>query len=147
MKYNTISEEEMQRQIKEYQRRLREGENATPPVSVPEKGSRVFRDSPFAWFEKSASRKLRRKYKDDKHLLSKLKVVYISLCEIDSDFAGRPILGFMKTVGTYSGISRERVSKYVRLLEEERLIKIHRQSRGEDGKFQSGQVLEILPVR
>jgi hypothetical protein len=84
---------------------------------------RIFRDKPFGWFDKPVMRYLRDKYGKDKKAFLALRSVYLAICEMESDFEGQPINAFNKTVGTYAGLSRQVAGKYVRVLEQEGLIK------------------------
>ena len=91
-------------------------------------------------------RHLREKYSHDKKMFCALRSVYLALCEIDSDFAGKAINSFTKTVGTYAGTSRQVAGRYIRLLEQEGLI---RQTRMRDPKtkaFLRGTTVEILSI-
>lgn len=115
-------------------------------AQLPESGTRVFRETPFGWWDKPTMRHLRRKYGHDKKVFCALRSVYLALCELDSDFVGKPINSFAKTVGTYAGTSRQVAGKYIRLLEEEGLV---RQSGIRDPrtkKYQRGKIVEILSI-
>lgn len=83
---------------------------------------RIFREQPFGWFDKPILRYLRKKYGKNKKVFTALRSTYLAICEMESDFERSPITAFNKTVGTYAGLSREAVGKYVRMLEEEGLI-------------------------
>jgi DNA-binding Lrp family transcriptional regulator len=84
---------------------------------------RIFRDKPFGWFDKPVMRYLREKYGQDKKTFLGLRSTYLAVCEMESDFENQPINAFNKTVGTYAGLSRQVAGKYVRVLEQEGLIK------------------------
>jgi DNA-binding Lrp family transcriptional regulator len=84
---------------------------------------RIFRDKPFGWFDKPVMRYLREKYGHDKKTFLNLRSTYLAICEMESDFEHQPIHAFNKTVGTYAGLSRQVAGKYVRMLEQEGLIK------------------------
>src|ERR687886_2113596 len=84
---------------------------------------RIFRKNPIAWWDKHAVRYLRTKYGKTKKTFLMLRSVYLALCEIESDFADKPITFFTKTVGTYAGLSREAAGKYINLLVKEGLIR------------------------
>jgi hypothetical protein len=84
---------------------------------------RIFRDKPFGWFDKPVMRYLREKYGHNKKVFLNLRSTYLAICEMESDFEHQPINAFNKTVGTYAGLSRQVAGKYVRMLEQEGLIK------------------------
>src|SRR5918911_1190310 len=92
------------------------------PAQHAEHHVRIFRDNPFAWYDKEIMRYLRGKYGRDKKTFLILRAVYTALTEIESDFKDAPIGFFTKTVGTYAGVSREVAGKYLNLLEQEGLI-------------------------
>lgn len=110
-------------------------------------GVRVFREKPFGWWDKPTMRYLRGKYGLDKKTFCALRSVYLALCEIDSDFEGTPINSFTKTVGTYAGTSRQVAGKYIRLLEEENLIRQTRLRDPHTQAFKRGTLVEILSIR
>ena len=73
-----------------------------------------------------------------------LRSVYLALCEIESDFADKPITFFTKTVGTYAGLSREAAGKYINLLVKEGLIRKTQVKDPQTKKFSGGTVVEII---
>jgi hypothetical protein len=83
---------------------------------------RIFREQPFGWFDKPIMRYLREKYGGNKKVFIALRATYLAICEMESDFEQNPVYAFNKTVGTYAGLSREVVGKYVTMLEKEGLI-------------------------
>ena len=52
---------------------------------------RIFRDNPFAWYDKEVMRYLRNKYGKDKKTFLIFRAVYTALTEIESDFKDAPI--------------------------------------------------------
>jgi hypothetical protein len=110
-------------------------------------GTRIFREKPFGWWDKTTMRYLRHKYRKDKKLFCALRSVYLALCEIDSDFVNEPINSLTKTVGTYAGTSRQVAGRYIRLLEEEGLLRKVRLRDPKTKSFQRGSVIEILSIQ
>ncbi len=107
---------------------------------------RIFRKNPIAWWDKNVMRYLRGKYGKDKKTFIMLRSVYLSLCEIESDFNDKPINFFTKTVGTYAGLSREAAGKYINLLIKEGLIKKVQIKDPKTNKFLGGTEVEILDL-
>lgn len=107
---------------------------------------RIFRDNPFAWYDKEVMRYLRKKYGHDKKKFLIIRAVYTALTEIESDFKEKPINFFTKTVGTYAGVSREVAGKYLNLLEKEALIKKLRERDPKTRKFLSGTTVHMLSL-
>ena len=105
---------------------------------------RIFRKNPIAWWDKNTMRFLRRKYGKDKKTFALIRSVYLALCEMESDFNDTPIHAFTQTVGTYAGTSRQVAGKYIRLLEQDRLISKVRLRDEKTKKFLRGTVVEIL---
>jgi hypothetical protein len=108
---------------------------------------RIFRDNPFAWYDKEVMRYLRGKYGKDKKTFLILRAVYTALTEIESDFKDAPIGFFTKTVGTYAGVSREVAGKYLNLLEREGLIIKTRERDPNTRKFLPGTTVRILSLQ
>ena len=108
---------------------------------------RIFRDNPFAWYDKEVMRYLRGKYGKDKKKFLIIRAVYTALTEIESDFKTSPISFFTKTVGTYAGVSREVAGKYLNMLEEEGLIKKTRERDPQTRKFIQGTTIRILSLK
>jgi hypothetical protein len=108
---------------------------------------RIFRDHPFAWYDKEVMRYLRGKYGRDKKTFLILRAVYTALTEIESDFQDSPIGFFTKTVGTYAGVSREVAGKYLNMLEHEGLIKKTRERDPNTRKFLPGTSVRMLSLQ
>jgi hypothetical protein len=108
---------------------------------------RIFRDNPFAWYDKEVMRYLRGKYGRDKKTFLILRAVYTALTEIESDFKDAPIGFFTKTVGTYAGVSREAAGKYLNLLEREGLIIKTRERDPNTRTFLAGTTVRILSLQ
>jgi hypothetical protein len=108
---------------------------------------RIFRENPIAWVEKPVLRFLRKKYGGDKRLFVSLRGVYLALCEMDSDFTGRPITAFTETVGTYAGVSREVAGKCINLLIQEGLITKTRSQDPKTKKYLAGTYIQIKTMK
>ncbi len=93
--------------------------------------TRSTRNQPFCWQEKKILRILKTRYK--KSELAKMRNLYLTLTEIDSDFNGKPIQFYTKTISTYSGLSRDFVPSALKELGQLGIIKIH--GRKKAGKF------------
>jgi hypothetical protein len=111
-----------------------------------ENSTRIFRENPFAWYDKIVMRYLREKYGKDKKTFLILRAVYTALTEIESDFKERTIPFFTKTVGTYAGVSREAAGKYLNMLEDEGLITRVRERDPQTKKFLGGTIVHILSI-
>lgn len=105
---------------------------------------RIFRDKPFGWFDKPVMRYLREKYGHDKKAFLNLRSTYLAICEMESDFENQPINAFNKTVGTYAGLSRQVAGRYVRVLEQEGLIKKTRVMNPETNLKSTGTWIQIM---
>lgn len=105
---------------------------------------RIFREKPFGWWDKPVIRYLREKYGKDKKTFLALRSVYLAICEMESDFESEPVYAFNKTVGTYAGLSRHAAGKYVRILEEEGLIRKIRIIDADTKLKGKGTVLQIM---
>jgi hypothetical protein len=105
---------------------------------------RIFREKPFGYFDKPIMRYLRKKYGKDKKRFIALRSTYLAICEMESDFESNAISAFNKTVGTYAGLSREAVGKYVKMLEKEGLIQKVRISDPTTHLQSKGTYLRIL---
>ena len=105
---------------------------------------RIFREKPFGWWDKPVMRYLRDKYGHDKKVFLALRSVYLAICEMESDFENEPIYAFNKTVGTYAGLSRQVAGRYVRVLEEEGLIRKIRAVNPENNLKAKGTWLQIM---
>jgi hypothetical protein len=111
-----------------------------------ENNTRIFRENPFAWYDKDVMRYLREKYGKDKKKFLIVRAVYTALTELESDFKSMPIRFFTKTVGTYAGVSREVAGKYLNLLEAEGLIEKNRERDQKTNKFLPGTTIKILSL-
>lgn len=83
---------------------------------------RSTRNQPFCWQEKKILRLLRKKY--SKSELVKLRCLYGTITEIDSDFNSRDIKYFTKTIHSYSGLSMDWIPKGLKILERMNMIQI-----------------------
>src|SRR5260370_34280022 len=109
-----------------------------------EQSTRIFRENPFAWYDKVAMRYLREKYGKDKKTFLIIRAVYTALTEIESDFRESTIPFFTKTVGTYAGVSREVAGKYLNMLEEEGLIQRTRVRDPQTKRFLGETIMHML---
>jgi len=85
---------------------------------------RSTRNQPFCWQEKKILRFLRKKYKGVE--LVKMKLLYSTITEMDSDFNGKDIQFYTKTISTYSGLSIEWIPTGLKNLEKHKIITIAR---------------------
>jgi hypothetical protein len=104
------------------------------------KQTRVFRQTPFAWWDKRALRLLRKECEPT--MYRALKNVYIALCEIDSDFEGKPVNHFGETLATYTALSREQASRLLTELKRIGLIETD-QIKAKDGLYTNEVVVSI----
>ena len=93
---------------------------------------RSTRNQPFCRQEKKINRLLRTKY--TKSSLAKIKLLYATITEIDSDFNGANINYYTQTISTYSGLSTDYIPKGLKILAELNIIKIHTE-RNSKGQF------------
>jgi len=84
--------------------------------------TRSTRNQPFCWQEKKVLRLLRKKF--NKSELVKMKSLYLALTEIDSDFNGKPIKFYTKTISTYSGLSVKWIPKALQSLKQYEIIEM-----------------------
>ena len=98
---------------------------------------RTTRKQPFCWQEKKILRLLRDQFQ--KNELSKLRNLYCSITEIDSDFNSQPINYYTKTIATYSGLHKEWIPKGLKILENLNIIEI--QETRKDGRFHSKTII------
>ncbi len=103
---------------------------------------RNIRQQPFCWQEKTVLRKLRKNPDGSKNYtgqeLSKLRNLYLTLTEIESDSMGQAVEYYTNKVSTYSGLSKDWIPKGLRILQHMGIITI-KETR-DHGKF-SGRVL------
>lgn len=96
--------------------------------------ARQIRRQPFCWQEKRILRFLKQSYRGLER--AKMLMLYTVLTWIDSDFNGKPIRWYTKTIATYSGLDRHWVSKGLKKLQELKIIKIRLPARDKvTGKF------------
>jgi len=101
---------------------------------------RSIRKQPFCWQEKKILRLLRRNFK--KLELSKLRNLYLTISEMDSDFNGKDIKYYTNSISTYSGLSKEWIPSGLKILEKLQMIEIIEEK--EKGKFK-GKKLVFTP--
>lgn len=99
--------------------------------------TRSTRNQPFCWQEKKVLRLLRKEF--DKTELIKYRNLYLTITEIDSDFNGKEIKFYTKTISKYSGLSREWIPKALKVFEALGIIKIIETK--ENGKFTTKSLL------
>lgn len=81
------------------------------------------RDVAHLWADKRVLRFIRKRFNDDGNHGKHLLLVYLALCQIDSDFGeGVEIKSFTKTVATYSHLSRGTVGRYLRAFQKADII-------------------------
>jgi|TARA_Y100001960_G_C14038356_1_gene523948 hypothetical protein len=85
---------------------------------------RSTRKQPFCWQEKKINRLIRKIYSEDSGKKSKMLLLYQTLTEIDSDFNGKEISFFTKTISTYSGLSVRFIPKALEEFQELKILKI-----------------------
>lgn len=83
---------------------------------------RSTRKQPFCWQEKKINRLLRKSYFGAERV--KMILLYATITEIDSDFNGKNIKYYSKTISTYSGLSVKWIPKALKKLEELNIIKL-----------------------
>ncbi len=103
---------------------------------------RSTRKQPFCWQEKKINRLIRKIYSEDSGKKSKMLLLYQTLTEIDSDFNGKEISFFTKTISTYSGLSVRFIPKALEEFQELKILKIIEKKDG--GKF-AGKDLIFTP--
>lgn len=77
---------------------------------------RSIRNQPFCWQEKKINRKIRKIFSKKRNKV-KMLLLYATLTEMDSDFNGKPIKYYTKTINTYSGLSKDFIPYGIRELE------------------------------
>lgn len=100
-------------------------------------GTRSTRNQPFCWQEKKILRLLRKYFTGAE--LQKFRNLYLTITEIDSDFNGKDIKFYTKTVSTYSGLSKDWIPKGLKVLEELKMIQIIEDR--ENGKFKGKRLI------
>lgn len=103
---------------------------------------RSTRNQPFCWQEKKILRILRKIY--DKSELVKLRNLYLTITEIDSDFNNKDIKYYTKTIHTYSGLSKEWIPTGLKKLQRLNIIQIIEER--EKGKYK-GKKLIFTPEK
>ena len=93
---------------------------------------RSTRNQPWCWQEKKVLRLLRSKYQGAE--LAKYRNLYLTLTEIDSDFCGKEITYYTRTIATYSGLSADWIPKALRELEAIGVVKLEG-GRDKNGHF------------
>lgn len=102
--------------------------------------TRSTRNQPFCWQEKKILRLLRKHFEGAE--LQKMRNLYLTITEMDSDFNGEDIKFYTKTVSTYSGLSKDWIPKGLKVFEELKMIEIVEDR--ENGKFK-GKRLVFTP--
>ncbi|NIP29004.1 MAG: hypothetical protein GTO02_00025, partial [Candidatus Dadabacteria bacterium] len=101
---------------------------------------RSTRKQPFCWQEKNILRLIRKQYK--KSELAKLRNLYLTITEMDSDFNGQDIRFYTKTINTYSGLSKDWIPSGLKILQDMKVIEIKEERI--KGKFK-GKKLVFTP--
>jgi len=97
---------------------------------------RSTRKQPFCWQEKKITRLIREQYK--KSMRSKMLLLYVTITEIDSDFNGKDIKYYTKTISTYSGLSKDFIPTGLKYLEKLGIIILEEDR--ENGKFKGKRI-------
>jgi len=100
------------------------------------------RNQPFCWQEKKVLRILRKSFIGTE--LMKLRNLYLTITEIDSDFNNREVKYYTKTIHTYSGLSKEWIPSGLKILESLKIIQFKDQR--QSGKY-AGRMLIFTPER
>lgn len=103
--------------------------------------TRSTRNQPFCWQEKKVLRLLKEKFKGSK--LAKLRNLYLTITQMDSDFNGKHINWYTKTISTYSGLSVKWIPTGLKVFENLNIVKINR-NRDKHGRFQIGELIFTL---
>ncbi|MEG1286970.1 MAG: hypothetical protein RSD13_02820 [Clostridium sp.] len=98
---------------------------------------RSTRNQPFCWQEKKVLRLLRNNFKGAE--LAKLRNLYLTITEIDSDFNNEDIKFFTKTISTYSGLSTEWIPTGLKIFEKLKMIEIIEER--EKGQFKGKKIV------
>ena len=104
------------------------------------KNTRSTKKQPFCWQEKKILRLLKNNYKGAE--LQKLRNLYLTLTEIESDFNGQNIKYYTATIAKYSGLSRGWIPKGLKLFEKLKMIMLVEEKNG--GRFR-GKSLVFTP--
>jgi hypothetical protein len=100
--------------------------------------TRSTRNQPFCWQEKKVLRLLKEKFKGSK--LGKLRNLYLTITQMDSDFNGKHINWYTKSLSTYSGLSVKWIPTGLKVFEELNIVKIVR-NRDKYGRFQINELI------
>ena len=98
---------------------------------------RSTRKQPFCWQEKKVLRLLRANFNGAD--LAKLRNLYLTITEIDSDFNNEDINYFTKTISTYSGLSKDWIPTGLKIFEKLKMIEIVEER--ENGKFKGKKIV------
>ncbi|MCK4754953.1 MAG: hypothetical protein KAS58_06950 [Calditrichia bacterium] len=100
--------------------------------------TRSTRNQPFCWQEKKVLRLLKEKFKGSE--LAKLRNLYLTITQMDSDFNGKHINWYTKSLSTYSGLSVKWIPTGLKVFENLNIVKIIR-NRDKYGRFQIGELI------
>ena len=100
--------------------------------------TRSTRNQPFCWQEKKVLRILKENFKGSE--LAKLRNLYLTITQMDSDFNGKHINWYTKTISTYSGLSVKWIPTGLKVFEELNIVKIIR-NRDKYGRFQISELI------
>ena len=104
---------------------------------------RSTRNQPFCWQEKKVNRMIRRKTTNNSEKI-KLLLLYATITEMDSDFNGKDIKYYTKTISTYSGLSKDFIPKGLKILEKLKVLVVKEER--EKGKYK-GKKLAFTPQK
>lgn len=99
--------------------------------------SRTTKNQPFCWQEKKILRLLRTHYEGSE--LQKLRNLYLTLTEMDSDFNRKTIKYYTETIAKYSGLSRAWIPKGLKIFEKLKMILLVEDKEG--GKFKGKKLI------
>lgn len=98
---------------------------------------RSTRNQPFCWQEKKILRKIRKSYTGSE--LCKLRNLYLTITEMDSDFNNQDIKFYTKTISTYGGLSKEWIPSGLKILQKMKVLQIVEDREG--GKFKGKRLI------
>lgn len=101
---------------------------------------RSTRNQPFCWQEKIILRAIRKKYNKSEN--AKLRNLYLTITELDSDFNGKDIKYYTKTISKYSGLSVDWIPQGLKVFQDMGIIQMTEERL--KGKYK-GKLLTFTP--
>ena len=98
---------------------------------------RSTKNQPFCWQEKKILRLLRCRYEGKEH--DKLRNLYLTLTEIYSDFNGKDIKYYTRTIIKYSSLSKDWIPKGLKIFENLKVIQLVEERN--KGKFKGKRLI------